>query len=391
MFFISRGKAVLFMFFISRGIVMKRLFLCLSLLYTPALLQAKNEDLETAKTTTSEEITTKENEKAEGTYFGDDSVSTKSKIKTGARLAAYGTAGVAAFAGGAVATVLAFPIVGPLAILLGGLVGESIFVIPLVTGITPLEIAITDDNITKVKKLLLKNPKLAGLTYNGRLPLTFATLKNTDLDIIKHLVEAYPNALKIKDDQGNFPIVYAIKNKYSNSTAAFKKFVGLKHNDQDNHEVFQYLLDKDPSCINVTFDRNAKFSEKDVTIKNTLFYKAALSDDPYYLQALLKVNPKGAMSKNINGVLPLHLAAARGNKEIVKILLKAYPEAVKAKTKDGKTPAQLAANDDIKLMLGGGSKKEVSFMDRIKATVSSDTTILHTSARKGDETKIKKS
>jgi len=364
---------------------MRLLFLCLSLLYAPTLLQASGGGY------VSDEITStisEEDAKADGTYFGDDSVSLKSKIKTGARLAAYGTAGAAVVAGGIAGTILTFLITGPTLVYLGFLIGPSILLSPMATGVTPLEIAITDDNITKVKKLLSKNPKLTKLTYNGRLPLAFAAIRNTDLDIIKLLVTAYPKAMTIKDKQGNFPIVYAIKSKYSSTTAALKKFVGLKHEDEEKHEVFQYLLDKDPLCINIRFGKDKHVFEKDGDLNNTLFHKAALSNDPYYLQALLKVNPKGAMIKNAKGVLPLHVAVAIGNTEIIKILLKAYPAAVKEKTNDGKTPVQLATNDDIKVMLG--AKKEVGFFDRIKATVSSDTTLLHTAAHNGDETEIKK-
>ncbi len=81
------------------------------------------------------------------------------------------------------------------------------------------------------------------------------------------------------------------------------------------------------------------------TAGQTAIIDAAKTDDLEKVQALLKNNPDLAFSKDGNGATPLHLAAARGHKDVAELLL-AHGADVSAKNNVGDTPLELAAAKD---------------------------------------------
>ena len=73
-------------------------------------------------------------------------------------------------------------------------------------------------------------------------------------------------------------------------------------------------------------------------------HSAAAKGDLQKVKALLKDNPELIVSADRGGQTPLHSAAFRGQKNVVKLLL-AYKANVNAKNNDGKTPLYYAVKE----------------------------------------------
>jgi len=70
-------------------------------------------------------------------------------------------------------------------------------------------------------------------------------------------------------------------------------------------------------------------------------HDAALNGDINKVKSLLAKNPKLIKAKDNEGMTPLHMAAAAGQKEVAELLI-AKGADVNAKSNDGVTPLQMA-------------------------------------------------
>eukprot|EP00588_Corethron_pennatum_P024551 CAMPEP_0194317548 /NCGR_PEP_ID=MMETSP0171-20130528/14290_1 /TAXON_ID=218684 /ORGANISM="Corethron pennatum, Strain L29A3" /LENGTH=1191 /DNA_ID=CAMNT_0039074193 /DNA_START=158 /DNA_END=3729 /DNA_ORIENTATION=+ len=77
-----------------------------------------------------------------------------------------------------------------------------------------------------------------------------------------------------------------------------------------------------------------------------LHYAAAFGNKPQIIRILLNAYPDGARTRNIQGNCPLHLAAALGDygKESFFLLLQAHPQAIKGHNQHFQTPLHLACS-----------------------------------------------
>eukprot|EP00587_Corethron_hystrix_P000971 CAMPEP_0113306578 /NCGR_PEP_ID=MMETSP0010_2-20120614/5772_1 /TAXON_ID=216773 ORGANISM="Corethron hystrix, Strain 308" /NCGR_SAMPLE_ID=MMETSP0010_2 /ASSEMBLY_ACC=CAM_ASM_000155 /LENGTH=1123 /DNA_ID=CAMNT_0000161271 /DNA_START=281 /DNA_END=3652 /DNA_ORIENTATION=- /assembly_acc=CAM_ASM_000155 len=77
-----------------------------------------------------------------------------------------------------------------------------------------------------------------------------------------------------------------------------------------------------------------------------LHYAAAFGNKPQIIKILLNAYPQGAMTRNLQGNYPLHLAAALGDygKDSFFLLLQAYPHAIKGSNQNLQTPLHLACS-----------------------------------------------
>ena len=115
------------------------------------------------------------------------------------------------------------------------------------------------------------------------LPISAACAMDQSLAVISKLMEAFPDHVRKKDEDGRFPLHLAAEN---NSNAAV-------------------------------------------------------------ILELLKDYPEAVREKDEDGRLPLHWAAEfNSNAAVISKLLKAYPEAIREKDKMGKLPLHLAANNN---------------------------------------------
>ena len=78
-----------------------------------------------------------------------------------------------------------------------------------------------------------------------------------------------------------------------------------------------------------------------------LHYAAAMGNNSYLLQELLKRWPKGASCSNLEGDMPLHIASWGGipTEENVTLLLKSFPSASEVRNQFGELPLHLACSN----------------------------------------------
>lgn len=176
-------------------------------------------------------------------------------------------------------------------------------------GITPLHLAATRGNVALVDALLAAGADHSLRDAHGQTPL-FSTAYRNRADAARRLLEAGadPNA---KDDNGNTPVIPATW------TAS--------------QDVVQVLVEKGADVNVVT------------TSGDTPVFSAVGHGTADILEMLLKAGAKVDVRDPNFGALPLHLAAALGNKAMVEHLLAAGAD-LNAVENTGKTPLELAVN-----------------------------------------------
>ena len=213
--------------------------------------------------------------------------------------------------------------------------------------------------------------------------------KKVTLEIVQLLHSTWPGALRLRDDNGYFPIHYLCLNKNLDETAsldilrfmlevdptlprelmgngclpihdaalfkstAFCKILidafpeslriesdgwlpihlscGGKRDDTSN--TIQYMLELDPELINA--EDNGGYLP---------IHIAAMKGRTELIELLLKFDSDAASKKTIDGsrLLPLHLASYNSNLSSIQVLYDAYPEAILARSSGGRTPVDLA-------------------------------------------------
>lgn len=97
--------------------------------------------------------------------------------------------------------------------------------IPDANGCIPLHITLLDkaaDNVDVIKYLLKKNSKTASLGFdNEDIPLHFALSNHSPFDVIRLLVDAFPEGLLVSNSKDEFPLFIPLKRKDDRMVAYF--------------------------------------------------------------------------------------------------------------------------------------------------------------------------
>ena len=194
---------------------------------------------------------------------------------------------------------------------------------------------------------------------NGRLPIHYLCY-NKDLDdtasidILRFMLEIDPTLPREVENEGWLPVHYAVKYKSSafckELIAAYPQSLRVELNVDDSLPIhlacswgrddivdtIQYMLELDSELI------NAENSGGKLPI-----HIAAMNGRTKSIELLLKFDPN-ASSKEVNNgsrLLPLHLACSTYNTNLssIQVLYDAYPDAILARN-NGRTPLDIARN-----------------------------------------------
>ena len=193
------------------------------------------------------------------------------------------------------------------------------------------------------------------------LPLHYyvARKTNVDIDTIKMLIEAYPQAM-VTDDETYFTPLHAIVSSPN-------------ENINDLLHIIKYLIEVAPSCVQTVdeYERTPLLvasCNKNITLEVVKFlynkYPEALripsesigwlpihklcqeklieGSSIEILRFMLDIDPGLVREMGDDEYLPIHYAVASKSTEFCKVLIDAYPESLKVLTIDGMLPIHLA-------------------------------------------------
>lgn len=167
------------------------------------------------------------------------------------------------------------------------------------------------------------------------LPLHIACSLHAPLHVVKAIVEAYPEALRMKD-------------------TTFKRLpLHVACQFSERPEVIEYLIKED----------RATTLEPDVSGRLPIHYALSNASDLKVIQTLLNANPASASYADYSGWLPIHVAINLGaSTEVIKELINACPASVAMKTAKGSTTVKLAEKVS--------TKNKAEILALLKATVA---------------------
>jgi sugar lactone lactonase YvrE len=198
--------------------------------------------------------------------------------------------------------------------------------------IIPNPVRIESISITTTSPLTIRElketPKLITSTPDkyGRLPLHRACMAtNVNIDEIKHLLNTYPEAIKVTDQDGRLPLHLACLNECSNKI-----------------DLVTLLLER--------FPESASYTDKESRLPLHL-HLSCMNDsaNKIDLAMLLLTNyPEGVKKQDCNDRLPLHLACMnRSDLILVKLLHTKYNNGVSIKDIHGSLPLHLACINKV--------------------------------------------
>ena len=147
------------------------------------------------------------------------------------------------------------------------------------------------------------------------LPLHIACALHTPLPVVRAIVEAYPEALRMKE-------------------SAFKRLpIHVACQFAERPEVIKYLVQEDRSTA----------LEPDILGRLPIHYACSNGSDPTVIKTMLEANPASALYKDYNGWLPIHVAINFGaSTEVIEELIQVCPASVEMPTMKGSTTMGLA-------------------------------------------------
>ena len=221
----------------------------------------------------------------------------------------------------------------------------------------PIHIALFNPNITlRVVQLLLNDwpESISQQNRHGDLPI-HSLCANEELDeavlvqILALLVKKHPESVHREDSDGELPIHKAAGLGTSPKVLkilvdAYPESIRIPHGEYrilPIHSVCEsencrldsvkYLLDIYPESINI------EDSEGWLPI-----HSAAYSCDPVIIEHLMLKDPDCASKVSNRGEYPLHVACRSANLAVMKLLFDAYPEAIVKTNDEGNTPLERA-------------------------------------------------
>jgi len=218
--------------------------------------------------------------------------------------------------------------------------------------------------ITETEELINGNQiatreKLKSESFKGILLHYAADIDDIPIRIINSLIKAYPEGIKIKNDNGKIPAHYANKRNSSNyldkkneKNSLDQKAVvsalteGLDLNEiiksEASERVILEKISKEPESVKIIDE------EGRLPLHNALILR--YSKD--VINSLLEKYQDAIKVKDNDGLLPLHIASLskgmnEGNFDVFKIILDKYKDAAKGKTNKGLLPIDFATWDNI--------------------------------------------
>ena len=162
-----------------------------------------------------------------------------------------------------------------------------------------------------IKSLVEQNPQSVRKTWFGHLPLHWACINNAPTEVVRILLESFPDSSKVPGDLHNLPLHLACYNGSS-------------------FDVIKLLLESynDAAKIKGEYERHA-------------LHFACLNGASYdVINVLCEANVNAASEKGDLGNLPLHLACKnKADIEVIRRLLVAHPEGAKECDDSGRIPS----------------------------------------------------
>jgi ankyrin repeat protein len=220
-------------------------------------------------------------------------------------------------------------------------------------GFTILHIVVQDrafDPFDLVENILSVRAEAASVcTNNGDLPIHLAVQSKATVAIIRSLIAAFPDGLKMKDRDGDLPLHFAVRNScYLEeidlliSSHPLAVCVQNKDRELPLHYALRFglpatvinrLLDASPDSVKVT-DR-----EGNLPLHCGLEMAATTTE---IILRMVHMFPESCRRKNVRGDLPLH-DALRINKgqNVIEVLTELHADAILIKDKQGYDPLHL--------------------------------------------------
>jgi ankyrin repeat protein len=178
-------------------------------------------------------------------------------------------------------------------------------------------------NLAAVELLLKHGANVRETDSDWNTPLHMAAQAGKT-DVVKVLVERWPQGVKARDKFGRTPFLLAAKN--------------------GTMEMAKFLVEQWPEGIAV----GDHYSE-------TPLHWAALMGEIDMVRFLVEQWREGMMQRDKCKMTPLHLAAAEGKTDVVRYLVGQWPEGMRERDSSRKTPLQLAVKagkkDVVRLLL----------------------------------------
>jgi len=191
---------------------------------------------------------------------------------------------------------------------------------------SPLSMALMEYEWAKASTLVQRQPSLAktwqqrlgffeGKTASNVLPLHEASNGLAPCELVKSILDAYPNAVDCRE-------------------SAYKRLpLHCACRKNANPQVVQLLLEADSSKAALVADKLGRLP---------IHYALSNGADPQILQLLLKHAPDSSKGVDNRGWTPLHVAVSVGaSSEIVAKLVELHPEAVVVRTNRGSSAESL--------------------------------------------------
>ena len=192
------------------------------------------------------------------------------------------------------------------------------------------------------------------------LPLHYylTRISNIDVDIVKLLVEAYPQSLMITDETWPcYPIHAAVFNSITNNLSEIIEYfleldpTSLRVLDGDGTtplllacenkgldlEVVRMLYNSWPEALRMS-GSNTNFPIHELCRNRMIEDTAALA----ILQFMLDIDQSISRERDIDGYLPIHHAVRGNSIEFCKALIDVYPESLRVRTNNGRLPIHSA-------------------------------------------------
>lgn len=180
------------------------------------------------------------------------------------------------------------------------------------------------------------------------LPIHIACQHDAPVDVLKILVNAYPEGLLKKDRDGNLPLHYA---------CSF-----------ESPDAARYLIDQCPESVSLRNKKNQTPLHRACSRYNVSL--ASIKD-------LIGLYADACMSRDWQGRLPIHSACMwKADSSVIELLLKTHPEALREKDDHHLTPyaicrkvIHLDAHHPVVQLLRKYHKKQESFFGKSKDLV----------------------
>jgi ankyrin repeat protein len=191
---------------------------------------------------------------------------------------------------------------------------------------------------------------------NGNLPLHSCVSGSSCLAVLKEILFAYPDAVKVPNKEGKLPLHLAACNndveKLSTVFSAFPHAISIPDKNGwipimhaaytcKSLEVVQFLHDSFPDSLKRPHQSG----------RLPLHYAAVSCASSKVMKYIIDAHPAAASSFDVNRRLPLHNCIARcehmtpSRLRCLRLLLEAYPLGVNMAGKDDRTPLDLARRD----------------------------------------------